>query len=126
VICFYFVVNRFGQSGIAMPLTIVCICLILITPPPPSPPLYTSYIHVATVSTNAAESWITFFFLSSASFCGYLFARVALVDNSRNKRGGIPSSLLLLSLVVLSFLTVFALFYLDWQIPMTLMIERVD
>mmetsp|Transcript_8536 Transcript_8536/g.19279 ORF Transcript_8536/g.19279 Transcript_8536/m.19279 type:complete len:1782 (+) Transcript_8536:111-5456(+) len=80
----------------------------------------------ATVSTNAAESWITFFFLSSASFCGYLFARVALVDNSRNKRGGIPSSLLLLSLVVLSFLTVFALFYLDWQIPMTLMIERVD
>ena len=79
----------------------------------------------ATISTNAVESWMTFFFMSATSFVGYLFARVALVDNTRNKRGGVPSLLLLLSIVVLSCLTVCTFLFLEWEIPPTALIVRV-
>ena len=78
----------------------------------------------ATISTNAVESWMTFFFLSATSFVGYLFARVALVDNTRNKRGGVPSFLLLLSLILLSCLTVCTFLFLEWEIPSTALIIR--
>jgi hypothetical protein len=78
----------------------------------------------ATISTNAVESWMTFFFLSATSFVGYLFARVALVDNTRNKRGGVPSFLLLLSLILLSCLTVCTFLVLEWEIPATALIIR--
>jgi len=78
----------------------------------------------ATISTNAVESWMTFFFLSATSFVGYLFARVALVDNTRNKRGGVPSFLLLLSLVALSCLTVCTFLFLEFEIPPTALMIR--
>ena len=52
----------------------------------------------AAVTSRALESWITFFCLSSTCFWGFVSARLGLLDGMRNKRRGIPSSLLCASL----------------------------
>uniref|UniRef100_A0A7S1ZT76 Uncharacterized protein n=1 Tax=Trieres chinensis TaxID=1514140 RepID=A0A7S1ZT76_TRICV len=78
----------------------------------------------ATISTNAVESWVCFFCLSSTAFCGYLFARVGLVDGMRKKRCGSPSLFLCISLTAVVILWLSVMLLWDWELPFTAMIVR--
>ena len=78
----------------------------------------------ATISTSAVESWMTFFVLSATSFSGYLFARVGLVENTRNKRIGIASFFLCFSAVALLAMSIFELFFAEWDTPCSVLIIR--
>jgi hypothetical protein len=47
-----------------------------------------------TISARAVKSWFFFFCLSGAAFWGYVFGRVALMENVQRKRSGYSTSLL--------------------------------
>jgi hypothetical protein len=71
---------------------------------------------------SAMESWGCFFWLSSAAFWGYLFARVALMDGIRQKRRGPSGTILCALLMALSGMWLIALLFYNWELPRTAMI----
>lgn len=76
----------------------------------------------ATISTNAFESWICFFCLSSTAFWGYLLARVSLANGVRQTKQGCPSLLLILSFFVFTVLWITLTLLCEWELPTTIMI----
>lgn len=77
----------------------------------------------ATISTNAFESWVCFFCLSSTAFWGYLLARVSLANGVRqNKQGCCPSLLLMISFFVFLVLWIASTLLCEWELPTTIMI----
>jgi hypothetical protein len=68
------------------------------------------------------ESWCTFFCLSSASFWGYVFARVALMDGIRHKKRGASGMFLCGSLIAISLLWMLTLLVWEWDTPPGVMI----
>lgn len=92
----------------------------------------------ATISTNAFESWVCFFCLSSTAFWGYLLARVSLANGVRQQSqrqqgvgaGGVvsmassscPSLLLIVSFFVFLVLWITSTLLCEWELPTTIMI----
>jgi len=95
----------------------------------------------ATISTNAFESWVCFFCLSSTAFWGYLLARVSLANGVRQQsqrqqgvavRGvgaaasmassSCPSLLLIVSFFVFLVLWITSTLLCEWELPTTIMI----
>lgn len=76
----------------------------------------------ATISTNAFESWVCFFCLSSTAFWGYLLARISLANSVRQNKQGCPSLLLILSFFVFSVLWFASTLLCEWELPTTIMI----
>jgi hypothetical protein len=77
-----------------------------------------------TVSASAMESWGCFFCLSTTAFWGYIFARVALMDGTRNKKRGASGVFLCASLVAISLLWMLTLLVWQWDVPPTAMLIR--
>lgn len=71
-----------------------------------------------TVSTSAMESWACFFCLSTTAFWGYIVARVALMDGTRNKKLGTSGVFLRTSLVGVSLLWMLTLMVWEWDVPL--------
>lgn len=89
----------------------------------------------ATISTNAFESWICFFCLSSTAFWGYLLARVSLANSVRLDRhcgsvsGGVnalcPARLLLMASVgIFGLLWFTSTMLCEWELLTTVMLVR--
>lgn len=78
----------------------------------------------ATISTNAVESWVCFFCLSTTAFWGYLFARVGLLDGMRTKRCGGSSFVLCASILFMAVVWVTVVFFFEWEIPSASVILR--
>jgi hypothetical protein len=77
-----------------------------------------------TVSTSAMESWACFFCLSTTAFWGYIVARVALMDGTRNEKLGTSGVFLRTSLVGVSLLWMLTLMIWEWDVPSSTMIIR--